>query len=343
MGESPLVRYSVCLMASTFGIVRRPADELDHRLERVERMVQQDVVPANGSEQSPRCAPPHAARRLRRKRRVAQDGRGRASASAPSGPSDPAGRECDRPRCSDRACRLARDLLFVDDHRAISSSLPPAATSSRTASPRWRALSRSSISRSMSSDSCSSSSMSLSRVMRNVVQRQHVEAAEQLRQPGGDGLFEQDELLVCRPAPAAPTAAALAAIAPRRTIAWAPGRVRRSSIAARYSRDCDSAGWDGRVDGHRRQNRKRALAKEAVERFALFGVQLVVRQQPDALASASCGSTDSFQQRYCAATSSWVRSAIRCNCVIGPQAVGRVVLRSAVAKGLLAQARPRGP
>jgi hypothetical protein len=51
-----------------------------------------------------------------------------------------------------------------------NSGSAPAATSSRTASPRARALSRSSISRSMSSDSCSSSSMSLSRVMRKVVE-----------------------------------------------------------------------------------------------------------------------------------------------------------------------------
>ena len=56
IGESPLVRYSVCLMASTLGSVGRTADEFDHRLERIERMVHQNVLPADGREQisSPR-------------------------------------------------------------------------------------------------------------------------------------------------------------------------------------------------------------------------------------------------------------------------------------------------
>jgi hypothetical protein len=42
--ESVPVRYTVCLMAITFGIVRGGADELDHRQERLERVMQQDVV-----------------------------------------------------------------------------------------------------------------------------------------------------------------------------------------------------------------------------------------------------------------------------------------------------------
>ena len=73
----------------------------------------------------------------------------------------------------------------------ISSSLTPAATSSRTAWPRCRAWSRSSISRSMSSDSCSSNSMSLSRVMRNVVLDSTSKPPNNSGSRAADGVFQQ--------------------------------------------------------------------------------------------------------------------------------------------------------
>ncbi len=56
IGESPLVRYSVCLMASTLGSLAALADELDHRIERVERMVQQDVALGEWRRTGPRRA-----------------------------------------------------------------------------------------------------------------------------------------------------------------------------------------------------------------------------------------------------------------------------------------------
>ena len=185
--------------------------------------------------------------------------------------------------------------------------------------------------------------MSLSRVMRNVVQRQHVEAAEQLGQ------------LAPRPALPSRMNCGLVALAERheprqdlrhlhhgeqllRPQAAAPLEHRRQVQAAIVKA---RAGM-GRVDRHRRQNRECPLAEEVVERFALR------RRSARRAAAAGFLRGQLRQHRFVPAAVLGGDEFLR---ALGdplqlrdrPQAVGGEVLRGAVAEGLLAQARPRGP
>ncbi len=50
IGLSRLVRYSVCLTATTAGSPRRLAQELHHHVETLERVVDDDVLGADGGE-----------------------------------------------------------------------------------------------------------------------------------------------------------------------------------------------------------------------------------------------------------------------------------------------------
>ena len=145
-----------------------------------------------------------------------------------------------------------------------------------------------------------------------------VEAAEQLRQPAGDQVFEQDEILFVvrldgdepRQAPAAP--------APRRTVCCGPmprdalehrRQVQPAIVKAR-------AGMAG-VDRHRRENREDAPGGRTCRATCVRGGRDRPRDGCGCRPALRAGTIDSFQQPYCWATSCSVRWAIRCNCVIG--------------------------
>ena len=190
------------------------------------------------------------ARRLRRKRRISQEMRDRAFAPVPSRPSNRRGRECGKSRCKrlpTYLLNLAAILLLPD--RLTNSSFAPTATSSRTASPRCRALMRSSISRNMSSDSCSNISISLSRVMRKVVQSKISKPPNNSRQPCRNNFLKQYVLQSPHLAPPKPNEAKPAEAARRQTTVWDPSRSSAAKWPPRYN--CrlwnSGLGWLGSI------------------------------------------------------------------------------------------------
>ncbi len=166
---------------------------------------------------------------------------------------------------------------------------------------------------------------------------QHVESAEQIRQPRGDRLFEQDEILslgmpqvdesrqdlgqlhhgkkLLGPQPAM-------ALEHRSQVELAVVEMRRGMAG---------------VDGHRSEDGERPLVKKPVQLFALRPAELIVTEQSDPLA------LQLGEYRFVPAVVLPGHQFLGppgdlLQLRDGPQPVGRVVLRGAVAEGLLAQA-----
>ncbi len=234
-------------MASTLGSSAALLNELDHRIERIERMVQQNVALGDRREQIVAAArSPGGCRGVNggSRRSLPADAVDQL-ASAPSGR---AARRCGRPRVvrcrrrprsrlelllARRACRavsLAPDRLDFQPHRLAALPLPRSCDS---------------ITRSMSSDSWSKQVESMSRVMRNVPVLSDLEAAEQLGQPCGDDLFEQDELVLSP----GPTGTNRGNTCGNCTTANSAVRA-QAAFALQHAPpgtapDCETAGWDG--------------------------------------------------------------------------------------------------
>ena len=319
-------------------VVRRPADEIDDRIECIVGMVQQDIALRNQRKEIV-APPPNAARQLRRKRRIAKMiavGDLRQLHQC---------RQIERPGDAiDFAIALGRtvaDRFVVDDHpRQLL------AAAGRHLEPhRLAALA--------GLEPIFNQPQHVVRflfeqfdvaVARDPERRprKNIEAAEQFRQPRGDRLFEQDELLaVALPERHEPRQhlrhlhdgeqllrpQAAAALEHRRQI--------ETAIVIPRTRM-------RRIDGHRRKNRKRAVTKEDVEGLMLTGGQVFHAQQSNPFRGklrqhrfvpASILRGDEFLRAF--------RDPLQLR--DGSHAVRGEILRSAVAERLLAQARRRGP
>ena len=140
---------------------------------------------------------------------------------------------------------VAVNLFLADEHLQAAPRFMPAEISSRTASVRCRARSRDSIDRSMSSASCSKQVdvHVAGEAERGVID--DVVAAEQIRQPAGDQVFQQHEVLLVvrldRHEPRQHLRHLHHGKQPLRPDARSPAPASPPGTA----RGCETAGWDG--------------------------------------------------------------------------------------------------